>query len=583
MPSAATANAARSIPTSPSAAGARRTASGNWRRSARPISASPTKNCAGWTNGCATTRPTASARCARSRPSWCWKSLSTASAARPVTGRGSPCASRASIAYGLTNRRPRPTLSTTCCGSCHDQPMVEAFPGTLPPQTHTLPIQERIERGRALRDRTARRHHGVWKPPPGRRDPIEILIEQGESRLPDLLPVRYARMKPTPFAFLRGAAAVMAADLAATPASSLTVQAAGDCHCLNFGGFATPERRLAFDINDFDETAVAPWEWDVKRLAASFVVATLDVLAKEARSELAEIAARSYRETMAEVAATPVLDAWYRALNIDDENEAAAIGIGARAVRKVGAARAHPVEIASIGHRKGTAPHIEDNPDRTVYHPAPADAAAFRAAVDAAMVDYAESLTPERRTLLQRYRLADAAYKVVGVGAVGTLCGVLLMVSGDGEALYLQFKEATRSVLEAYAGASPYAHHGERVVRGQRLLQAASDMLLGFATGPTGRHLYIRQLRDAKIKPQLEIMSPRNFRRYAATCGEVLARAHARTADAVVMSAYLGKSAAFDEAIGAFATAYAKQTERDHEALLKALKNGLLPSRDEDS
>ena len=169
-------------------------------------------------------------------------------------------------------------------------------------------------------------------------------------------------------------------------------------------------------------------------------------------------------------------------------------------------------------------------------------------------MDYAESLTPERRTLLQRYRLADAAYKVVGVGAVGTLCGVLLMVSGDGESLYLQFKEATRSVLEAHAGPSPFTHHGERVVRGQRLLQAASDMLLGFATGPTGRHLYIRQLRDAKIKPQLEIMSPRNFRRYAATCGEVLARAHARTADAVVLSAYLGKSAAFDEAIGAFAT-----------------------------
>jgi uncharacterized protein (DUF2252 family) len=456
--------------------------------------------------------------------------------------------------------------------------MVEDFPGILPPQTHTLPIKERMERGRALRDRMARRHHGVWKPAADRRDPIEILIEQGESRLPNLLPVRYARMKPTPFAFLRGAAAVMAADLAATPTSGLMVQAAGDCHCLNFGGFATPERRLAFDINDFDETAVAPWEWDVKRLAASFVVATLDVMPKEARSELAEIVARSYRTTMAEVAGQPVLAAWYRALNLDDANTTEETGISARALRKADTARAHPVEIAAISHRKGPAPHIEDNPEHTVFHPSPADAAAFRAAVDAALVDYAESLTPERRTLLQRYRLADAAYKVVGVGAVGTLCGVLLMVSGDGEALYLQFKEATRSVLEAYAGTSPYAHHGERVVRGQRLLQAASDMLLGFATGPTGRHLYVRQLRDAKIKPALEIMSPRNFRRYAATCGEVLARAHARTADAVVLSAYLGKSAAFDEAIANFATAYARQTVRDHEAMLKALKNGRLPS-----
>jgi uncharacterized protein (DUF2252 family) len=459
--------------------------------------------------------------------------------------------------------------------------MVETSPGALPPQTHTLPVKERVALGRALRDRTARKHHGAWKPPSGRRDPIEILIEQGESRLPDLLPVRYARMKATPFSFLRGAAAVMAADLADTPASGLMVQAAGDCHCLNFGGFATPERRLAFDINDFDETAVAPWEWDLKRLAASFAVATLDVLGKNARTELAEIVARRYREAMAELAVQPVLDAWYRALTLDDEDTADAIGIGARALRKADTARAHPVEIASIGHRGGTVPHIEDNLEHGVYHPAPADAAAFRAAVEAAMVDYATSLTPERRTLLQRYRLADAAYKVVGVGAVGTLCGVLLMVSGDGEALYLQFKEATRSVLEAYAGPSPYDHHGKRVVRGQRLLQAASDMLLGFGTGPTGRHLYVRQLRDAKIKPQLEIMSPRNFRRYAATCGEVLARAHARTADAVVLSAYLGRSAAFDEAIGVFATAYARQTERDHEALLRAIKNGRLPSRDE--
>ena len=461
--------------------------------------------------------------------------------------------------------------------------MVETSPGALPRQTHTLPIKERIALGRALRERTARKHHGTWKPPSDRRDPIEILIEQGESRVPDLLPVRYTRMKATPFTFLRGAAAVMAADLADTPASGLMVQAAGDCHCLNFGGFATPERRLAFDINDFDETAVAPWEWDLKRLAASFVVATLDVLAKEARTELAEIVARSYRATMAEVAAMPVLAAWYQALNIDDEDTAEAIGIGARAVRKASTARTHPVEIAAIGHRAGAAPRIDDDPEHGVYHPAPADATAFRAAVEAGLVDYAESLTPERRTLLQRYSLADAAYKVVGVGAVGTLCGVLLMVSGDGESLYLQFKEANRSVLEAHAGPSPFAHHGERVVRGQRLLQAASDMLLGFATGPTGRHLYIRQLRDAKIKPQLEIMTPRNFRRYAATCGEVLARAHARTADAVVMSAYLGKSTAFDEAIGAFAHVYAKQTQRDHEALLKAIESGRLPGRDEGS
>jgi uncharacterized protein (DUF2252 family) len=241
------------------------------------------------------------------------------------------------------------------------------------------------------------------------------------------------------------------------------------------------------------------------------------------------------------------------------------------------------VEIPRISHRKSSQPHIDDNLAHGIFHPPAADAAAFRAAVEAGLVNYAESIAPERRTLLQRYRLADAAYKVVGIGSVGTLCGILLMVSGDGEVLYLQFKEATRSVLEAYAGRSPYAHHGERVVRGQRLLQLASDILLGFANGPTGRHIYFRQLRDAKIKPQLETMTPRNFRRYAATCSEVLARAHARTTDAVVLSAYLGKSAAFDEAIGTFSAAYARQTEKDHEALLQALKSGRLPSHDEDS
>jgi uncharacterized protein (DUF2252 family) len=458
--------------------------------------------------------------------------------------------------------------------------MVEALPGARPEQTHVLPVKERIERGRALRERMARKHHAAWKPPANRRDPIEILIEQGESRLPDLLPLRYGRMRPTPFTFLRGAAAVMAADLATTASSGLTVQAAGDCHCLNFGGFATPERRLAFDINDFDETAVAPWEWDLKRLAASFAVASLDTLGKEARSELAASVARRYRETMAEIAGQPVLEAWYRALNLDADSASRA-GIPGQVLRKADSSLIHPVGLPSLGHDGGATPRIKDDRKHGVYHPAPDAARAFEAAIKAALKGYAKSLTPERQTLLARYRLADAAYKVVGVGAVGTLCGVMLMVSGDGEALYLQFKEATRSVLEAYAGASPYRHHGERVVRGQRLLQAAGDILLGFATGPTGRHLYFRQLRDAKIKPDVDGMSPRNFQRYAATCGEVLARAHARTADAVILSAYLGKSPAFDEAIGAFAGAYARQTERDHELLQKAIKNGRLPCRDE--
>jgi uncharacterized protein (DUF2252 family) len=451
----------------------------------------------------------------------------------------------------------------------------------VPEQTHTLPTADRIDRGRALRGRQPRENHADWKPAIDRRDPVEILIEQGKTRLTNLLPLRYARMKVSPFAFLRGGAAVMASDLADTAATGLAVQSAGDCHCLNFGGFATPERRLVFDINDFDETAVAPWEWDVKRLAASFVVATLDVLDKDARIDLAQTVARRYRETMAEIAGLPVLDSWYRGVGLDSADKAQDIGIGAGALRKAVSFLTHAA-LVSVSHRAGAEPRIEDQPP-LVTHPAPSDAAAFRAGVEAMLADYVTSITPERRTLLQRYRLADAAYKVVGVGSVGTLCGVLLMVSGNGEALTLQFKEATRSVLEAHAGASPYTHHGERVVRGQRLLQAASDILLGYAKGPTGRHIYVRQLRDAKVKPQLEAMTPKNFRRYAETCGEVLARAHARTADAIVLSAYLGKSATFDEAIGTFAQAYARQTQSDHAALIEAMKAGRLPDAAQDS
>jgi len=459
--------------------------------------------------------------------------------------------------------------------------MTELATGALPPQTHTQSLDERAAQGRALRDHVRRRDHAEWKAHKKRRDPIEILIEQGESRLPNLLPLRYSRMKASPFAFLRGGAAVMTEDLANTQSTGLTVQSGGDCHLLNFGGFATPERHLVFDINDFDETAVGPWEWDLKRLATSFVVATLDILDKDARVALAEAVARRYRETMADIAAMPVLDSWYRGMLIESQDKATAIGVGAAALRKAVGFLTH-APIVSLSHGDGPEPRIVDAPP-LVYHPAESDAAAFKAGIRTMLKSYRASLTPERQTLLDRYRMADAAYKVVGVGSVGTLCGVLLMVSGSGEALYLQFKEATRSVFEAYAGASPYQHHGERVVRGQRLLQAASDILLGFAKGPTGRHIYVRQLRDAKIKPQLETMTAKHFQRYAETCGEVLARAHARTADAVVLSAYLGGNTTFDEAIGAFAQAYAKQTEADHDTLLKAIKDGRLPTADQDS
>jgi len=433
--------------------------------------------------------------------------------------------------------------------------------------------------GQALREKCKRRDHAGWDAPTNRRDPIDILIEQGKTRLQELLPVRYSRMSASAFAFMRGAAAVMASDLATTPSSGLPVLAAGDCHCLNFGGFATPERRLAFDINDFDETSLAPWEWDVKRLATSFVVATLDEFDKQTRLGLAVTVASAYRETMAEIAVSPILDTWYRVLSLDRSGSAASIGLDPKTVSKADHELKHKPLLIDIEASEGPDPKIKDKrPD--LYH---WDKPGFERDVKAMLAQYQQSLIPERRALIERYRFADCALKVVGVGSVGTLCGVALMVSGNSETLQLQFKEADASVLEAFNGRSPYANHGERVVRGQRLLQAASDILLGFGVGPGGRDFYVRQLRDAKIKPVLDDLPVRSFRRYARTCGEVLARAHARSADAVVLSAYLGKAASFDQAIGRFAHDYARQTVRDHAALLQAIRDGRLPVASQDS
>jgi hypothetical protein len=286
---------------------------------------------------------------------------------------------------------------------------------------------------------------------------------------------------------------------------------------------------------------------------------------------------------MAVLARSPILETWYQVLALDNDKVVESIGLDPAPARKADRALRHRPMLIDVAHSGGTEPKLQDKlPD--LYHPKPADQADFMSGVEELLRQYTLSLIPERRVLIERYRLADAAYKVVGVGSVGTLCGVALMVSGDGETLQLQFKEADASVLEEAAQRpSPYANHGERVVRGQRLLQAASDILLGFGVGPRGKALYVRQLRDAKVKPVLDNLPVRNFRRYARTCGEVLARAHARSTDALVLSAYLGKSDTFDQAIGQFALGYAKQTESDHAALVAAIKSGRLPSEPQDS
>jgi len=454
-------------------------------------------------------------------------------------------------------------------------------PGVLPfpRQVQSLPTSERAGFGLALRKRCPRKAQSPWKPPRGRANPVNILIASNRGRLQDLIPLRYGRMMVSPFTFYRGAAAIMAADLAHTPSTGVQVQACGDCHLSNFGGFATPERKLVFDINDFDETAIAPWEWDVKRLVASFVIAgRANRFRAAACREAAWWAARRYREQIAEYASAPVRSSWYAAIDLE-----ALVATGTdedfrpfmrREVLESTQAGEQHHELVKLTHQEGDAPRITDAPP-LIYHLD--DVRRHRnyyRAIERAFQEYRATLDASRQILLDRYRLVDVAIKVVGVGSVGTECGVALLMSGNGEPLFLQFKEARKSVLEPYAGRSAFDHRGRRVVVGQRIMQAASDVFLGWSTWSDGRHMYLRQLSDVKIKPVIEIMKPLNLRRYALACGWALARAHARSADAVMLAAYMGKSSQFEDAMASFAVDYADQNERDYAKLMTAIRAG---------
>jgi len=455
----------------------------------------------------------------------------------------------------------------------------------MPAQDHTKSIADRMEKGKVLRKKCSRKAQASWEPPTNRADPVELLIENSRGRLEQLVPIRYGRMMANPFAFYRGAAAIMAYDLAHTPNTGLLVQACGDAHLLNFGGFATPERKLIFDINDFDETSIAPWEWDVKRLAASFVIAgRANGFATTDCRESAWIAAQSYRQSIAQYGQMPVLDAWYDAVdwiyileNMADKDQKR---FYSKKLAAATAQSAHEKEFARLAHTKGYPARIIDQPP-LIFHSDDIRNVEYRTVIETTFARYLESIPPERRLLLERFELVDVAFKVVGVGSVGTFCGIVLLMSGNGDPLFLQFKQARQSVLEPYAGASPYQHAGERVVHGQRLMQAASDMFLGWmtGTGQDARHFYMRQLRDAKIKPVVEIMKPNNLKGYARLCGLALARAHARSADAVQLSGYMGKSEAFEEALADFAVAYADQNERDHAALVDAVRAGRIEAQ----
>ncbi|HEY4779329.1 MAG TPA: DUF2252 domain-containing protein [Solirubrobacterales bacterium] len=453
---------------------------------------------------------------------------------------------------------------------------------------------ERAAAGRAARSQVRRSSHAAWEPAAGRADPVATLEQQARSRVPELVPIRYGRMSASPFAFFRGAAAVMAADLAATPVSGLRVQACGDAHLSNFGAFAAPDRRLVFDLNDFDESLPGPWEWDVKRLAASFAIAGRENgLKRKERATSLLTAGRSYREAMRTFASQTNLDVWYSRLDVESvlgEVEAEEPDAVKR-VRK-GVAKARTKDslraLEKLTHRVDGELRIVSEPPLIVpveeLMP-PGETRDLRETFVHLLDAYRESLPADRQHLLDGYRFRHIARKVVGVGSVGTRAWVVLLTGADdSDPLFLQAKEAEASVLEPYAGASRFRNHGRRVVEGQRLMQAASDIFLGWcpAVGFDGRNrdFYVRQLWDWKRSVEVERLSPRGLEVYARMCGWTLARAHARSGDRIAIAAYLGGGDAFDRAIAEFSESYADQSERDHAALVAAIDDGRIESQE---
>jgi uncharacterized protein (DUF2252 family) len=448
------------------------------------------------------------------------------------------------------------------------------------------------ERGRAARADMPRSSHADWQPTADRRDPVELLVEQGATRVPELVPIRYGRMLVSPFAFFRGAAALMAADLSTTATTGLTVQLCGDAHIANFGGFAAPDRRIVFDLNDFDETLPGPWEWDVKRLAASVEIAGRERgQAPERRAAVVQATVREYRRALRMFAEQGNLDVWYARMDLEglqdrlgtDARGTAAATID-RAVAK--AQRKNSLRaLAKLTRRvDGRLRFVSDPPLLVpIEELLTAEEAHDQIERIGALVDsYARSLSEDRRHLLGGYRYVHLAHKVVGVGSVGTRAWVILLEGRDGnDPLVLQAKEAGPSVFEPYAGAGDYACHGQRVVEGQRLMQAASDIFLGWdrVTGIDGRErdFYVRQLWDGKLSGDLTRMADSGFTAYARSCGWSLARAHARSGDRVALAAYLGSGSAFDKAIVRFAAAYGDQNERDYRALAAAAEAGRIP------
>jgi uncharacterized protein (DUF2252 family) len=459
-----------------------------------------------------------------------------------------------------------------------------------------LTAAERAERGKAARVEVPREAHAVFEVTAGRADPVALLEEQSAGRVPDLVPVRYGRMMVSPFTYFRGAALPMAADLAATPASGLAVQACGDAHLSNFGIFGSAERRLVFDVNDFDETLPGPWEWDVKRLAASIEVAGRGrgFAGKQRRAMVAATVA-SYRRAMRSFAGMSDLEVWYAHADMDRLQAEFGSKMKARQRKQVskGLAKARTrdsmQEVGKLTRKDGGRLRIISDPPLLVPLEELLGSQSDRKFLESELSDligrYRRTLETDRRFLLDQFQFADMAHKVVGVGSVGTRCWIVLLLGRhDTDPLFLQVKEAGESVLSRYAGASKFANEGQRVVAGQRLMQASSDIFLGWQRTETGldgqsRDFYVRQLRDWKFSLDIEVMVPRGMSLYGELCGWTLARAHARSGDRIAIAAYLGRSDAFDQAITRFAGTYADQNDLDHQALIRAADTGRIPAQ----
>ena len=460
--------------------------------------------------------------------------------------------------------------------------------------TGVLTPSEHESTGKSARARTPRSSHAVWEPGPDRTDPVETLGRQDATRVPELVPIRHGRMLASAFSFYRGAAAIMAADLAETPRSGLDAQLCGDAHLSNFGVFAAPDRRLIFDINDFDETFPGPFEWDVKRLAASFAVAGRELgFKRKERAEAVATATREYREEMRCLAGERSIDVWYERLDLEaiEQYRSEVTRKQAKNFDKAVAKAESKNSLRALAKLTRTGGNgrriISDPPLIVPIEELVQDGELERVetGIGELIEQYRGTLQPDIRQLADRYRYVHVAHKVVGVGSVGTRCWIVLMVGrDDDDPLFLQVKEAGPSVLAPYSGGGRYKHEGRRVVEGQRLMQAASDILLGWLTSEEGidggrRDFYVRQLWDGKGSAEIETMTPYTMGLYARLCGWTLARAHARTGDRIAIASYLGGGDRFDRALSDFAEAYADQNERDYAAFSDAANSGRIAAQ----